>query len=62
MRVSFIDAGRASSSCDGGVDDLADEQRVRAEVELVAHLAVHPGDGLLEHGRARGRRRARRGR
>src|SRR5690606_25995386 len=34
---------------DRRVDHLADEERVGAEVEALAHLAVEPRDGLVEH-------------
>ena len=56
MRVSLIDAGAGLVVADRRVDDLADEQRVGAEVERVAHRAVEPRDGLVEHRRAGGGR------
>ena len=52
MRVSDIAAARASASCDAGVDDLADEERVRAEVVRRPHRAVHPRHRVGEDRRA----------
>ena len=55
MRVSLIEAERASSTWISPSTSSPTNRVWGSEVDGVAHLAVHPGDGLGEHRRAGGR-------
>src|SRR4029078_13098852 len=52
--VLHAEHGRVLGLLEAAGDDLADEERVLAEVDGLAHLAVEPGGRLVEDRRAGG--------